>query len=487
MVQFVPMQLAQKFDLIPQDLAVNAVRRTLHAFPETVPQAWAEYLSRDLRTFKLANLNARQIETDTIRAAANPMAIVLANFLDFELAVGLAGMAFQLDPECPAGLERLYRWGAQQLHAYGAAQAASLAGVANQIFRWCRAESHNRVIVVDSPLGGTLPAQVIGRVLQTKGLHAETREFLAPRLDRHAKKFSIKKAAAEFCRSLPSGNFPVIFPDEVLTGTRFRKLYRELRKGLGDRVVPVALSAHSVTGSPNDTNKVTKLQAELSELKCAKQGAPVFTRLPTATLVKIDEGAPLTLSSPFFWAEMDLAAGKRKVNLVFSLMDQMKGLARGLVDQNGELMFALEHMWRQSSDGMLISCAEPYLRQMVPKLVAEIDWETIEDEARDVFKTEYMGAVPPTDLQSVRVRFDWVLKAVYDQLIPTCPELPGGGSPAGLVVNALRDLYALMHGVERKGSPRDRDFCECTIPVVHPDLAFHEELVRLIVAQALEL
>ena len=120
-------------------------------------------------------------------------------------------------------------------------------------------------------------------------------------------------------------------------------------------------------------------------------------------------------------------------------------------------------------------------------MVAEIDWETIEDEARDVFKTEYMGAVPPTDLQSVRVRFDWVLKAVYDQLIPTCPELPGGGSPAGLVVNALRDLYALMHGVERKGSPRDRDFCECTIPVVHPDLAFHEELVRLIVAQALEL
>lgn len=487
MGRFVPMQLVQKFDLIPQDLAVSAVRRTLHAFPEAVPQAWAEYLSRDLRTFKLANLNARQIETATIRAAATPMATVLANFLDFELVVGLAGMAFQSDPRRPAGLEGLYRWGAQQLHAYGEAQAASLAGVANQIFRWCVAESHDRVIVVDSPLGGTLPAQVIGRLLQTKGVQVEIREFLAPRLDRHAKKFSLKEAAAEFCRSLPPDNFPVIFPDEVLTGTRFRKLYRALGKGLGDRVVPVALSVHSMTGSSNDIKKVKKLQAELSGLKCAKQGAPVFTRLPTATLVKIDEGAPLTLSAPFFWAEMDLAAGKRKVNLVFSFMDQMKGLARGLADKNGELMSALERMWRQSSDGMLISGAEPYLRQMVPKLAAEIDWEAIEDEARDVFKAEYMGAAPSTDMESVRVRFDWVLKAVYDQLIPTCSEWSGGGSPAGLVVNALRDLYALTYEVQHKGSPRDRDFCECTIPVVHPDLAFHEELVRLILAQALAL
>lgn len=484
MGQFVPMELFQKFDLIPPDLAASEIRRTLHAFPEEVPQAWAEYLGRDMRTFKLADLNTRRIETATIRAAGTPLAIALANFLDFELVVGLAGMAFSADAKCPAGLEKLYRWGAQQLHAYGAPQAASLAQVADEIGQWCVAESHDRVIVVDSPLGGTLPAQVIGRLLQTRGVQAEIRQFLAPRLDKHAKKFSLKQAAAEFCRSLPSGGCPVVFPDEVLTGTRFRKLYRALGKHLADRLVPVALSAHSMTGSPNDSDKVKRLKAELSELKCAKQGVPVFTRLPTAALVKIDDGAPMTLSAPFFWAEMDLTAGKRKVNLVFSLIDQIKGLGQDLADKNGKLLFVLEHLWRESSDGLLISAAEPYLRQIVPKLVADIDWDAIGGAAREAFKAEYMGAAPPTDLQGVSLRFDWVLKAIYDQLTPTCSEWSGGGSPAGLVVNALRDLYAWTHGARRKAPPRDRDFCECTISLAYPDLAFHEELVSLVLAQA---
>lgn len=51
-----------------------------------------------------------------------------------------------------------------------------------------------------------------------------------------------------------------------------------------------------------------------------------------------------------------------------------------------------------------------------------------------------------------------------------------------MVCNALRDLYALAHGGRRPPLPRDRDFCESTISLAYPDLAFHEELVTLVLA-----
>ena len=106
MGRFVPLQLVQKFDLIPKELATDAIRRSLHAFPGELPQEWADYLARDMRTFKLAELNARWMETATIRKGATHTASALANFLDFQSVVGPAGMAF---------------WGATIILAGGAA------------------------------------------------------------------------------------------------------------------------------------------------------------------------------------------------------------------------------------------------------------------------------------------------------------------------------------------------------------------------------
>jgi hypothetical protein len=391
-------------------------------------------------------------------------------------------MAFQPDPNCPPDLDRLYKWGAQQLHEYGKEQAECLATVASALARWSATMSHNMVVVVDSPLGGTVPAHVLSGALKKYGVSSEVREFLSPRLDQHAKKYSLKKAAADFCRSLPDGDYPVVFPDEVLTGTRFRKLYKALGKHLKSRVVPIALSVQSWSGTSRDSQKLERLRTELNALDCAKQGAPVFTEFPVGACVKVDEGAPVTLSAPFFWAEHDLAAGKRKVNLIFSLIDQIKTIANDLSDKHGTSIHKLELMWSQASDGTLITQSQPFLRMIVPGFVAQIDWESIEEQARDAFKAEYTGASSPRYLEDVRGRLNWLWNVIYDQLLPQCSQPLGGGDEAGMVCNALRDLYALAHGERRRPLPRDRDFCESTIPLAYPDLAFHEELVSLVLA-----
>ncbi|MGW8304713.1 MAG: hypothetical protein ACWGIK_02680 [Achromobacter pulmonis] len=482
MVQFVPFVLAQKFDLVPIEVAATAVKDSLQQFPQQVPEPWLRYLARDLRSFKLARLNAERLMSSSIRSNGTPSGIALANFFDFQSVASLAGMAFEPDPDRPQDLERLYRWGAPQLHEYGCEQAACLATVSTKLVAWSRAQSHEKLVIVDSPLGGTVPAYVLCGALEMNGIVAEVREFLAPRLERHSHKYSLKAAAAAFCSSLPEGNYPVIFPDEVLTGTRFRKLYKALHKHLKERLIPVALSVRSWSGTAARSDDMEKLRTKLHELKCAKQGAPVFTQFPPAALVKVDEGAPITLSSPFFWAEHDLTAGKRKVNLIFSFIDQIKTIALDLSKKSGASIHKLELMWSKSSEGTLITQSQPFLQQIVPKFAAKIDWDAIEEQARNHFTTEYKGMSSPKTMQAVGERLNWLLKAVYDQLLPLCVKPLSGGNEAGLVCNALRDLYALYHGGRREPLPRDRDFCEGTIPLVYPDLSFHEELVALVLA-----
>ena len=105
MGQFVPLQLAEKFDLVPQELAAGAVRNSLQAFPHPVTQPWVEYLARDLRSFKLADLNSARLRNADIRISGTPVATALGNFLDFQSIASLAGMAFQPDANCPTGLE----------------------------------------------------------------------------------------------------------------------------------------------------------------------------------------------------------------------------------------------------------------------------------------------------------------------------------------------------------------------------------------------
>jgi hypothetical protein len=297
----------------------------------------------------------------------------------------------------------------------------------------------------------------------------------------------VTQAADKFRGALPAGEYPIIFPDEVLTGTRFRKLLGALKRHFSDQLVPIALSVDSWSGAPQDNKQRQRLATKLQGLDCANQGAPTFTSFPPAALIRIDEHQPITLSAPFFWAEQDICAGKRKVNLVFSLIDQMKRIAKDLKNENGTSVSKLEQLWRQSTDGRVVIGAEPFLRQIVSKFVPKIDWEAIDEEARRKFKDEYTGTAPPTKPEGVKERFDWLMRAVYEQLLPLCITPQESANEAGVVVNALDNLYSLAHGGPRLPLPRDRDFCEGTIPLAYPDHVFHDELVALVVAQVPEL
>ena len=152
--------------------------------------------------------------------------------------------------------------------------------------------------------------------MRANGIDVHVHEFLSPRLEKHGERHSIRAAAKSLCEGIPEGSGLVFYPDEVITGTRFRKLYAALSKLLGDRLVPIALEVRSVGAAVLSGDQLSRLHAILNTGKYATDGVPTHKIFPPAALIKIDDGPPIVASSPFFWAEVDLCAGKRKVNFV---------------------------------------------------------------------------------------------------------------------------------------------------------------------------
>jgi hypothetical protein len=374
--------------------------------------------------------------------------------------------------------------GASQLHDYGRDQSNALARAANIVATWCRSARIGRVAIVESPLGATVPARVLAEVLAHHGIQASTHEFLAPRFDKGGKRYSIRQAAKAFCASLPDGSHPVLFPDEVITGTRFAKLYGELEKHLADRLVPLAFQTWDATrAKPVPTKAAERLHTILSRKRTRFQGLPTKFAFPAALQFPLDSGAPFCASSPFFWAESDMFAGKRKINLLFGLIHSFRTIVEQLRDPHSAMLNHLCGVWGRSTDGSTITGHEVFLREILPRCTRALDWTLIDTNARTAFGAEYQGTAPDLHDGGVRDRMTWLLAQIRHQIDGDPPI--SGPTEGWLVCHAVSDLFAFC---SRPGSwvmPTNRDFCEYTLPFVPPFRELHDELVRLVVNDAM--
>jgi hypothetical protein len=470
-------QLAHQFEVMPSADADAAIRRILQGFPGGLSDSWVAYMARSLTRMRFFQIENRRTMSQQLRATGKPTAAALADFLEFQ-SIATPQRPFAHDALAPDGIDKPYAWAAQRLHSYGELQSKQLGVVAAKLCRWAIEQGHPRVDIIESPLGATIPAQVIAGALRSHGIVVRIHEFLSPRLDRHGTKHSVRAAAKALAKHLASGDFPVLFPDEILTGTRFKKLHGALKKKLGSRLVPVGLEVASLVGVPPDEARLRELRTYLKGTSAAAEGAPTHTVLSPALSFKVDEGMPIVLSSPFFWAESDICAGKRKVSLLFGLIDLYRHIAHELSHPEGRAISVLSGLWGLSTDGIKSEGHEQFISQIVPPLAARIDWETIEASAKREFPDDYLGAHPNVSDDWVISRQEWILRSIYLQFSPTTE--PTGPSEAHTLLNALRALFASLDNSQRPPLPRDRDFCETTIPYALPMRAFHEELVRLV-------
>ncbi|MGO9401522.1 MAG: hypothetical protein ACLP19_27315 [Xanthobacteraceae bacterium] len=131
--------------------------------------------------------------------------------------------------------------GALGLFGVGQAQFVTLAREARAIADWLTAREAKSVALVESPIGNSLPVQLLSELLERRGMIVSTVLWNAPRNDRPSRGRTVEQAADD-CAAATAGHDYVVLVDEVLSGSRFLKLSGALGEKVdASRFIPVAM------------------------------------------------------------------------------------------------------------------------------------------------------------------------------------------------------------------------------------------------------
>lgn len=311
-----------------------------------------ELAAQKIHRFHLRECNARLHwitqkpgEDGTGRAARDFFAAQVL----FELLAEPLGQAQHYPPVVTEIFER----GAEGLFSLGRNQFVMLARTACDLTRWMLERGFKRTTIIEAPLGNTVPTQVLRDIVERRGIGADIVEWGCPRNDRALRGTTVRDSARELARNLKVSDADfVLFMDDALTGTRLLRMARELRKAVGaDRLAAVAMRFQFPRGSGIKPFR----RKDLSELDgwAREQGLPAgIIEFPALPLFDVDEAGRVFLESALCWGDVDVVAGKRKVNLVFNIIDHYEAIARDLASPQSRYLPLIEGMlWNRDSVG----------------------------------------------------------------------------------------------------------------------------------------
>ena len=387
----------------------------------------------------------------------------------------------KFDPKVPLPplVGEVFREAAQGLFTIGDVQFRRLKELAVSLADWIEIKKFTSVVLVESPLGNSVPVQVLGDLCGVRGLHVKTVEWGFPRNDRAAKGRTLKDAAAAFAKEpeVVAADC-VLFVDDVLTGTRFNKLAEAMRKAVGvDRFAAVAMRFQFSPKSGRTPYRRRNLDRVEAWGKAIGLIEPIV-EFPALPLITVDDNGPVYFESAVAWTDQDIVAGKRKVNLLFETIDKYREIYDGLCTSGDPLRRDLESIWSEDTSGFRWAFAPHLLDTVFDKIgqraAADAIFTKVRQAAIAAFPTDHLGQRLPLTEPEVRRRSDWL----HDCLrAPAETEL---GESGGMVANAILALHNAGAGVPGRPHNRDHDYGHYTYAWRPEILTFNKRLRELI-------
>jgi hypothetical protein len=312
----------------------------------------------------------------------------------------------------------------------------------------------------------------------------EVVEWGCPRNDRALQGRTVADSAKDLAAdSIVKAAELVLFVDDAITGSRFLKLAKALRKVVGaDRFASVAMrvrfnpAAGFVNGQLRSLHEVAEWAA-----KCGlPSGEVTFPDLP---IFRIDEKAPALFESALAWGEAALTAGKRKTNLVFYFIDRFEAVAMQLSapDRSEARELLIRRLWQKDTSGQQFAIspeiAEVTFRDLI-KALPDNFFDRIRAAAKAAFPHDFYGRRIGGH-NALRDRSEWLSMCVYREARQVLPE-----QESHLFNNAVQTLSTagFTAGVDKP--PRDHAYGLYTLPLPPGEDLLHRRLVELIVAEA---
>jgi len=379
----------------------------------------------------------------------------------------------------PTGVARAMARGADGLFEVGSSQFDALSRLARDIVAWLVERKAKSVALIESPIGNTLPVQHLCDLAQERGLPVSTIQWNAPRNDRSSQGRTIKDAA-DACISDAAAFDYVVLIDESHTGSRLIKFYDALLPRIGKhRFLPVAM----LFGGPSKKNGqprqrlINRLDAQGRRIGFAQ----LAREFPTLRIFKMDAGPSCKWESTVIWNGSDIIAGKRKVNLIFTILDHCMDILNDLASDPSEYRPFLELAWSQNTSGEAYAFSPRLIQDLFKGIVTELPLTKLRRRlwklAKERFPNDYVGDIDAVDEADPKERWTW-LRTTFLEEAGKCIEAHN----AGTAWNAIDTVFAASFP-EKKPQPRkDVDAASYSLPFNETVRAFNLRLRQQLMA-----
>ena len=376
--------------------------------------------------------------------------------------------------------------GALSLYEYGKNQFVTLKEYCINLCGYIEKNNINNIVILESPLGNVVPVSAFSEILKSKSIHHEIESINAPRNNKKSSGLTYNDIFNDFCEKIKERNANIFYFDDAITGTRFNKNYTTLRKKL-DTISPDAkLYCTAFSFEPlhfpyqslrADHNRIkNRLKTKLNDQYSSLHGFTSWIDFPPLPRFKVDDGLPMTYESPVAWGDVDFVAGKRKVNLVFNIIDTFKFILNDLTITKSESRIILNTLWSKDINKIFFVIPDKVLREAFTTINTYFNWEHIYTAAKQEFHSDYSGNCTEISSPAVYRRYQWIL----DEILKTPNDLLTS-QQKNILKRALADLFFFIDK-PRTGINKNHDYVHYTIPFNSTIKRFHGRLIELIIA-----
>lgn len=410
-------------------------------------------------------------------AAAFMAAQALAILFDYNASIDGAAIAVPL-------VDHVMRRGAQGLYDLAIGQFNMLAQICVDLTDWLIRSGRDEVVLVEAPLGNTVPVAVLARVAGALGVRVSIVEWGCPRNDRALNGRTVDMSARDLA-ALPevvAAPF-VLFLDDAITGSRFLKMAKALRRAVGpERFGAVALRARFNPHARYPTGQIRDLRNVRAW--ATNLGMPFGeVALPDLPMFQIDGGAPGLLETALAWGDAGHSAGKRKTNILFLFLDRFEAIARdlGTPGDSAARTILTRQVWAQDTAGRRSMIPPDIAEALAVRLIEVLPtdfFDQIRAAAKQAFPHDHFGRAIGDETE-LRRRTRWLEGCIAEAARAHMTE-----QEAWTLNRAINDLSQSGFSAGIDAPPRDHDYGLYSLPMAAGEDLLHYELVRLVVANA---
>lgn len=381
----------------------------------------------------------------------------------------------------PEGIASAMETGADGLFELGRSQFDALARATKEIADWINARGARSVALVESPIGNSVPVQVLSDILRMRGVSHEIILWNAPRNDRPNNGRTVKQSAKD-CAADTRGFDYVVLLDEVQSGTRFIKLFDALATEVGaERFFPFAMLFDDTSRPDLKTGPQRARLFKRLEDQAALIGYPKLSfEFPLLRLFLLDGSNPAKWASPVIWGGSDLIAGKRKVNLVFMLLDHALDILEDLAQPDSVFRPYLEVAWRQNTQGHVFQFKSGLLESFFACVLRDLPIQDFRQklnrQARQRFPEDYGGDISLLPQADVEERSAWLRENLLKEATARI-----GQNGAWTVINALQAVSEASFPNKKPLSRRDADAAPYVLPINDAISSFNRRIRERVV------